>query len=210
MTEADAVIFGTMICLAVVVALLSWYGIRINRQAEVEGGALTFDRLRTTVGPRVLPGPLIWGVWFAANSFNGLRLELKDRRDKPVTAIWFSPVPQDGVIQHFELEGTRYECVSGNLGSGRMWLRNASTGEVVLSARYRTLDVLVYQGKTDRLRVHIHRSGLISELGELTCGPEKLGHYFREMRCHACVISLHTPSLTVLEQCFTMLCMTRR
>lgn len=48
MTEADAVIFGTMIVLAVVVALLSWYGIRINRQAEVEGGALTFDRLRTT------------------------------------------------------------------------------------------------------------------------------------------------------------------
>ena len=209
MTDTDYIIYGSLIGILVFVGLLSWYGVKINKQTEAESSAVTFEKLRATVGSRVLPGPLIWGSWYGVNAINQLRLEVKDRNNKVVTVIWFPAIPADGVLEHFELDGKRYERVNEGLMSGRVWLRDASTGEIVLSAEHSTFEARIYRGKTDQLLVHIHRKGFFSELGALTRGDEKLGHHFYERRCYASVISLHRPSLSVLEQCFTMLSIPR-
>jgi hypothetical protein len=209
MTNTDYIIYGSIIGLLVFVGLLSWYGVKLNKQMETESSAVTFEKLRTTVGSRVLQGPLIWGAWYGVNAINQLRLEVKDRNNKVVTVIWFPAIPTNGVIEFFELDGNRYECVNEGLMSGRAWLRDASTGEIVLSAQHSTFEVRIYRGKTDQLLVHIHRKGFFSELGVLSRGDEKLGHHFYERRCYASVISLHKTSLSVLEQCFTLLSIPR-
>lgn len=205
MTEPDRIIYGALIILALAVGALSWWAVRLARQTERESGALTVDQLRGAARSRLLPGPLMWGVWLGVNSISGKRLVLRDASGALVTEVHYNLLPIDGVIRHFELDGERYEYVKERELSGRMWLRAASSGRIVLSCddgvRYRS----IFLGTSDTEIVRIHNPNLFSEIGALTQGGERAGQLFYERKCHARVLSLLRPSLEPLAQCFVML-----
>lgn len=205
MTDADVVIYSTLIVLTIVVAALSWWGIRLSRQTEAESGALTIDKLRAAAGSKLLPGPLLWGTWLGVNSIHDRRLILRDGAGSVVTEISYVAVPLAGVICSFEFEGTRYEYLGEGVVSGRMWLRDANTSDVVLSCQHAVRVRTIFRGKSDIEIARLHNPGLISEVGDLTLGYQKIGKLFYQRQCHARVLSLQRPSLSVLEQCFIMI-----
>lgn len=205
MIEPDIVIFSTFAVLAVVVGVGSWWAFRLARQAERESRALTAEQLRIAVQARKLPGPLMWGVWLGVNSISERRLILRDVTGTLVTEIHYVPLPLEGVIRHFAFEGKRYEYIKEAPFSGRMWLREASSGEVVLSCRHGVWYRTIFCGTSDTEIVRVHNPNVFSEIGKLTHKGEKIGQLSYERKLHARVLSLQRPSLTLLEQCFVML-----
>ena len=175
MIEPDIIIFSVLGSLAVVVGMGSWWAVRLARQTESESSLLTGEQLRVAAQPRLLPGPLMWGVWLGVNSINNKKLILRDATDALVTEVHYMPMPLVGVIRHFDFGGERYEYIQEGPLSGRMWLREASSGKVVLSSlhgvRYRT----IFLGTSDTEIVRIHNPNLFSEIGKLTHHGEKLG-----------------------------------
>lgn len=205
MSEPDIIIFSVLGVLAVVVGLGSWWAVRLARLTESESRSLTVEQLRVAAKSRLLPGPLMWGVWLGVNSIDQRRLILRDSTGTLVTEIWYVPVPLDGVSRYFDFEGERYEYIPEALLSGRMWLREASSGTVVLSCLHGVRNRTIFAGTSDTEIVRVHNPGLLSEVGKLTQNGEQIGQLSWERSCHARVLSLHRSSLTMLEQCFVML-----
>jgi hypothetical protein len=204
-TQTDFIIYGTLITVVIVIALIAWWGIRSAHEAEAAATSLTAEKLRTIARSRLLPGPLSWGAWRDVNTVNQKRMEITDANDARITTVYFPPLPVSGVMEHFELDGKRYEIVNEGIVSGRVWLREAGTGDVVLSCTHHVGRITIYRGKTDIEVVRIHSPGLISEISKMMRGDEKIGHLFYDRTCHVRVISLQRPSLSVLEQCFAMI-----
>jgi len=205
MTEPDIIIFSTIAVLAILVGMGSWWGIRLARRTEQESRALTIEQLRIVAKGRLLPGPLMWGVWQGVSSIHEKRLVLRDTTGAVVTEIHYVLVPPDGVIRHFEFEGERYEYVKEAPVSGRMWLRKASSGKIVLSCWHGVRHRTIFLGDSDIQIAQVHNPNLLTEIGKLTHNGEKIGQLSYERKCHARVLSLQGPSLSTLEQCFVML-----
>lgn len=205
MADPDTIIFSVLGVLTVVVGLGSWWAVRLSRRIESESRSLTVEQLRLAAKSRILPGPMLWGVWQGVNSIHERRLILRDSTGALVTEIWYVPVPLNGVSRYFDFEGERYEYISEALLSGRMWLRQASTGSVVLSCHHGVRNRTIFAGTSDTEIVQIHNPGLLSEIGKLTLNGEQIGQLSYERSCSARVLSLHRSSLKILEQCFVML-----
>ncbi len=205
MSDTDLAVYGALIFIALCVGALSWWGIRLARQADAQSQALTVEQLRLSDPSRWLPGPMMWGVWLGLTTIQDKRLILRDASGAWVTEVIYHPLPVEGVIRYFELDGERYEYVKEAPLSGRMWLRAASSGNIVLSCedglRFRT----VFHANSEHEIVRVHNPNLFSEIGALTVHGEKIGQLSYERQYHARVLSLQRTSLSRLEQCFVML-----
>ena len=205
MNERDILVLGVLIVLALLLGALSWWGIGLSRQAEAESQSLTVEQLRLSASSRWLPGPMMWGVWLGLTTIKDKRLILRDASGTLVTEVVYHLLPLEGVIRHFDLDGERYEYVKEAPLSGRMWLRAASSGSIVLSCHYGVRFRTVFWGTSDTEIVRVHNPNLFSEIGALTHNGEKIGQLSYERKYHARVLSLQRPSLSTLEQCFVML-----
>lgn len=203
-SDADLVIYGTLLTVAVIVALMSWWAIREERRRETTDRHVTVDTVRRAADARLQGGPLAWGIWQQLLSIRELRLRLHDDRGDPVTEITFFHVPLDGVRQAFALDGRRYACVNEGLLRGRSWLRDEASGEIVLSCRHRNWRTDFYRGTGDDLLFSIRHGTLFTPHSTLLRGDEEIGRLFSvyEPHCHARVLSLRAPGLSRLEQCF--------
>jgi hypothetical protein len=205
MTDPDLVIYGALILIALFVGALSWWAIGLARRTEAQSQALTVEQLRLSAPERWLQGPMMWGVWFGLTTFDDKRLVLRDASGAWVTEVIYHALPVEGVIRYFDLDGERYEYVKEAPILGRMWLREASSGKIVLSCDHTVRYRAIYRGTSDSEIVRLHNPNLFTEIGALTLNGEKMGQLSFERRFQARVLSLQQSSLSRLEQCFVML-----
>ncbi|MGZ8227796.1 MAG: hypothetical protein ACXWT3_14360 [Methylococcaceae bacterium] len=136
MNLAGLIIYGMLVTLTILVILLARFGIRSARQAESVSRQLTVDVLHSIAGTRLQNKLFVWGIWEGQLSIKEMRLILHDAEGVLLTEIVFFHFPIDGVLQAFTLDGRRYECVNEGLLSGRSWLRDAQSGDIVLSCQH--------------------------------------------------------------------------
>jgi hypothetical protein len=205
MDQGSLIIYGTLLAVAFAVGALAWWGVRNAKQSETDSKTLTTAKLRMLAKDRLLAGPLTWGVWQGRLSVSEQRLWVTDDGDTRITEMVFPAVPQGDVLQHFELDGHRYECIKESLVSGRAWLRNAATQEVVLSSEHAALSTTIYRGRSDTVVCRVGMPGLMSEIATVEISNGDEGRLFTQRECAARVLSLSRPSLSVLERCFVLL-----
>lgn len=211
MKQADLVIYGTLLVLAVFVTLLSWYGIRSTQKAETAGPQWTVEELRKLAGSRLPDDQFVWGVWQGLLSIEKLRLVVRDAKGAPLTEIVFFELPMDGVLQAFTLEDRRYECVNEGLVSGRSWLRDAQSGEIVLSCQHRALSNTFYRATSDEELFTMKHGSVFKGYSSLLRGNTEIGRLFtlQHKEGKSLVLTGGMPLLSLLEQCFVFVSLPR-
>jgi hypothetical protein len=205
MNQTDLMIYGAIFAVVVVFVWMIRSKLRRIARDEAQSETLTIAQLRASVGSQLLPGPLMWGVWREQLSFKETHLVLRDASSAEVTKIVVPFAPMAGVQQYFELHGMRYESVQEGVVSGRTWLRDAQSGDVVLSCHHGWRSVTFYRGKSD---VELCRIDVLRWIGSplsITQGDVEIGRLITAYECSAQVLSLSAPSLSALEQCFVLL-----
>ncbi len=205
MKHADIIIYGTLLTVAVLVILIAWWGIRGARKLETIGRHLTVDKLRSVIGSDLQNGPFMWGIWQKLLSAKNFHLLLHDAEGVLLTKIVFSHLPMDGVLQDFTLNGRRYECVNEGLLTGRSLLRDAQSGEIVLSCQHGMRYNTFYRAKSDDVLFRIKHGSVFKGYSVIIRGDDsEIGRLFsvHHPDCYARVLSLCAPALSLVEQCF--------
>ena len=178
MTEADWVIYGTLITLTVVVTLMSRWALRNARASEATAKTWTAEQVQRLAAPLLLDGPWIWGCWFGRAGISGLSLDLQTAQGQALCRIESPTLPRQGVRRHFELEGQRYECVSAGAFSSRSLLRVAGSGQVVLRGHHGLLRTRIERESGGEPVCELRLRSVFHRYSPLMRGEEEVGRLF--------------------------------
>ncbi|MGZ8227641.1 MAG: hypothetical protein ACXWT3_13545 [Methylococcaceae bacterium] len=204
MNRADLIIYGTLVTLTILVILLARFGIRSTQQADSVNRQLTVDVLHCLAGTRLQNKLFVWGIWEGQLSIKEMRLILHDAEGALLTEIVFFHFPIDGVLQAFTLDGCGYECVNKDLLSGRSWLRDAQSGEIVLSCQHGVRYNAFYRATSDDELFKVKHGSVFKGYSVIMRNNSENGRLFNLQHpdCFVPVLTLGTPALSRLEQCF--------
>ncbi len=207
MSEADLVITGALIAVAIAFGLILRWGLRARRAQEAEGQALTVAQLREQLGPKLLDGPLIWGVWQGLLSSREMRLVVRDGEGAPVTEIVRPLRPLNSTPPSFEWAGRRYESVPRGVLSTRSLLRDAQSGEVLFSCEHRAFRLTLFRGDGDELLFALTHLTVFHAHARLMRQGREIGRLLRphEGVGAPLVLSLRPQAPPLLALCFLLL-----
>ena len=114
--------------------LLTFVAIRSSRASDAASLAIKAENIRAECGALLVGPDFLWGVWQDTAKAAAMKFFIRDASDTEVTTVTKVAVPLDGVLQHFVLEGLRYEISKLSPMSKRTVLRKAGSDAVLLAA----------------------------------------------------------------------------
>lgn len=204
MTEADMIISGVVVVVFGLVFLMSWYGIRLRKRADVAGRQLTVDDLLKLEGSKLQGSAFVWGLTQGHMAVKQWQLRLFDEKGAPVTDITYHEFPFDGVIAEFDLDGRRYHYRKERPVGGRMLLCDAQTGQTVLSSLHGALKSTFYREQSDHELCTVDTFAMSQDYMPVTRNDCEIGrmYYAKHPDCMIRVFKSGSPPLSRLEQCF--------
>lgn len=175
MSEADLVIYGTLITLGILVLCLAIWGIRNARRAEIASRSITADWVRQWAGDNLQPGQaFVWGVWQKVLAAAQMDLHLHTDQDQPLMHIEFFTLPRSGVVERFSLAGITYDCVREGIITGRVLLRETQSQTVILSCEHKTLGARFFKGQENEALYSIKLPFLFKNYAKIMRGSQEI------------------------------------
>ncbi|MBL8325859.1 MAG: hypothetical protein JNJ89_12990 [Rubrivivax sp.] len=191
---------------ALFTAVLTFFALRLKRRSDAENlaerGAEVGARYR-----ELLAGPdFLWAVWQEQTRVAGTTMLVRNAHDEVVTRVAFPSVPADGVLQHFELDGVRYEIRKSGLMSSRTCLRRAGHDAVLLSADHTTFLTVFFRGDGQAELCRLRAVSPLRRFGSLQSGGQEIGRLIIGPYGDArpVVLSLPAGRCALLEQVFVL------
>jgi hypothetical protein len=207
LSEADAIIYSTLVGVVALVAWLSWVRISGARQAEVASGDVSLEAVRRAVDRQLEGRELVYGVHQGRLSVKAQRMRIHDAEGGLLTEVVFHGVPLNGVLQSFTLDGREYRCVNEGLLSGRSLLCDVERNEVVLSCQHGTPRNSFFRARSDDELFQVQLGSVFKGYSTLKRNGQEAGRLFDAHLpdCRVRVLALEGPVLSRLEQCFLLL-----
>jgi hypothetical protein len=209
LTQADLVIFSTLLIVSVLVVMMAVWGIRSRAELEEEGLELNAAEVRKRLGGQLLGPRFMWGVWQKLLSATELRLLLHDETGALVTEVTYFHIPLNGVLQSFTLDGRELQCVKAGVLSGRSVLRDAVTREVLLSCDSGTFRNTIYRGDSNEVVFTIKQGFVWGKSTTIVQNNKDAGLLLSldETTRYPPVLTMTNPGLPLQAEIFVFLCM---
>lgn len=196
-------VFGGIALFTVVLTVLA---VRMRRAADAEGLALRAAQVAEQCKDLLVGPDFLWSVWQKTTSVEKTEMLIRDARDDVICTITVPAVPLDGVLQHFQLDGRRYEVRKVDLTSNRTCLREAGRDTVLLSADHYTFRTEFFKGDGEKEMFVLPAASALKRYRSVMVGEQEIGKRIAgpEQDTSIGIITLPRGRCSILEQVFVL------
>lgn len=206
MSQADLIIYGTLLAVALIAALLIWWGINSRKKQDALSRSLTADDIRELTRDERVGECFLWCIWQDRLSRTAFKLHVRDETGAELTVATRLFIPRHGVTVTYVVDGHPRECGWESLGSNRTLLKNADNGETLLACEHTLARERILDSDLTTERCQIQRLSLRKETRAVTMAGREIGQLFmvKKLHFHVLVLSVLPQTLTREEQLFIL------
>jgi hypothetical protein len=205
--QADLIIYGTLVVLALLLGVLIWWGVRVRRLDDQKSRLLTVDEVRDLTAADRVGDRFLWCVWQDRLSASAFKLHVRDETGAELTVATKYLVPLDGVRMRYTLQGQGRRCVRGKLLSNRSFLLPDDSATPLMACAHETLRLTLLGSDLETERCRVGGLSLRTEERTITQEDRDVGKLFmvKTLKYHVLILSLLPDVLTLEEQLFLLL-----
>jgi hypothetical protein len=206
MTKEDQIIYGTLLVVAVVLALIIWWGISVRKSQDAESRELKVDEVLRLVRDRLFGDSFLWCIWQGRLSGREFRVHVKDEQGSEITVITIHHIPKGVVLKEFDWAGKHYEYIRESLLSTRMLLRERGSGEILLSCHHQGMKDIFYRGKGEEEICRVPYTSVLRDYRPVIRNDREIGRLFMPegLDFHLPVLSVEAEALPTVQQLFLL------
>lgn len=206
-TQQDLIVYGSLLAVAALAALVIWLSIRTRRRYEQLAADLDAGQVRALAGALLTGQEFLWGTWENTLALRQDQLRIRDQDDREIACVVRYTVAPDGVRREFDWEGRRLQLVTEGGWSPRTVLRERGSKRVLCCCRRRRLQTHYFTGAEEQPRWRIPYTSVFHRYWSIRQGSRETGRFFLlpGVPYFVPVITVQQESLTPLEQIFIMI-----
>lgn len=203
MGEVFLYLTGFLLLIAVLAAVLLYFGKRSTKKHESEAMAARAESVVDLYGKYLLGDDFIWAVWQGRADFAEKTILVRDEKNQEVSVIHCPNFPVGtSEIRWFEFEGKRYAQHKTSNFSVRMEYRELGSPTAIYSSKHSFNKIFIYHRNTDQLMVTMIFGSVFSKYHRILRGNVEIGRIIssEKIDAYSRVITCLPGHLSKLEQ----------